>query len=79
MSDYCTGCSYSVATKTGDKACPFNLLYWDFLMRHREKFQGNPRMAQMYRTWERMDETRREAVLRDAGRWLKRHDSGDVV
>lgn len=79
MSDYCKGCSYSVTIKTGDKACPFNLLYWDFLMRHREKFQGNPRMAQMYRTWERMDETRREAVLRDAGRWLKRLDAGDVV
>ena len=79
MSDYCKGCSYSVTTKTGDKACPFNLLYWDFLLRHREKFQGNPRMAQMYRTWERMDVTRREAVLRDAGRWLKRLDAGEVV
>ncbi|WP_207382950.1 cryptochrome/photolyase family protein [Pseudaestuariivita atlantica] len=79
MSDYCKGCSYSVSTKTGDKACPFNLLYWHFLMRHRERFGNNPRMAQMYRTWDRMDEERREAVLRDADRWLKKLDAGEVV
>ena len=79
MSDYCKGCSYKVSAKTGDKACPFNLLYWHFLIRHRERFAGNPRMAQMYRTWDRMDDERRTAVLRDADRWLSRLDSGEVV
>lgn len=79
MSDYCKNCSYSVGAKSGDKACPFNLLYWDFLFRHRGRFASNPRMAQMYRTWDRMDEDRHEAVLRDAGRWLKRLDAGEVV
>lgn len=79
MSDYCRNCSYSVSAKTGDKACPFNLLYWDFLMRHRDRFAQNPRMAQMYRTWDRMDEDRREAVLRDAGRWLARMERGETV
>ncbi len=79
MSDYCKGCSYSVSAKTGDKACPFNLLYWDFLIRNRDRFQKNPRMAQMYRTWDRMDETRRTAVLRDAARWLGRLDAGEIV
>lgn len=79
MSDYCRKCSYSVSAKTGDKACPFNLLYWDFLIRHRDRFANNPRMAQMYRTWDRMDDTRRDAVLRDAGRFLKRLDQGEIV
>jgi deoxyribodipyrimidine photolyase-related protein len=79
MSDYCRNCSYSVSAKTGDKACPFNLLYWDFLMRHRDRFVQNPRMAQMYRTWDRMDEDRREAVLRDAGRWIARMERGETV
>lgn len=79
MSDYCRNCSYSVSAKTGDKACPFNLLYWDFLMRHRDRFVQNPRMAQMYRTWDRMDEDRREAALRDAGRWLARMERGETV
>ncbi len=79
MSDYCKGCSYKVSAKTGDKACPFNLLYWDFLLRHRARFGNNPRMAQMYRTWDKMDQDRREAVLRDAGRWLARLDAGELV
>ena len=68
-----------MTAKTGDKACPFNLLYWDFLIRHRDRFAGNPRMGQMYHTWDKMDEDRRSAVLRDAGRWLKRLDAGDLV
>jgi len=79
MSDYCKGCAYAVSAKTGDKACPFNLLYWHFLLRHRDRFGGNPRMAQMYRTWDRMDETRRDAVLADADRLLARLDAGEVI
>lgn len=79
MSDYCKSCAYSVKEKTGDKACPFNLLYWDFLIRHREKFSNNPRMGQMYRTWDRMDQARRDAVLAGAKRILNRLDEGDIV
>jgi deoxyribodipyrimidine photolyase-related protein len=56
MSDHCRGCRYDVKQRTGDKACPFNALYWDFLARHRTRFEGNPRMAQMYRTMDRMGE-----------------------
>jgi deoxyribodipyrimidine photolyase-related protein len=53
MSDYCSGCRYDVRSRTGDEACPFNVLYWDFLARHRGKLARNPRMAQMYRTMDR--------------------------
>lgn len=79
MSDYCKGCSYKVAQKTGPKACPFNVLYWDFLMRYEDKFASNPRMAQMYRTWQKMDPERRAAVLADAQRFLARLDQGELV
>ncbi len=79
MSDYCKSCAYSVKEKTGEQACPFNLLYWDFLIRHRERFSNNPRMGQMYRTWDRMDEGRRGVVLEGAGRILTRLDGGDPV
>jgi deoxyribodipyrimidine photolyase-related protein len=79
MSDYCGGCTYSVKDKSGLKACPFNLLYWHFLTRHRGRFEGNPRMAQMYRTWDRMDETHRATVLRDAETFLARLDAGEAV
>ncbi|RDD65689.1 cryptochrome/photolyase family protein [Thalassococcus profundi] len=79
MSDYCKSCHYSVTKKTGEGACPFNLLYWDFLTRHRERFENNPRMAQMYRTWDRMDEDRRKTVLKEADAFLDRLSAGEVV
>jgi len=79
MSDYCGDCAYSVKEKVGEGACPFNLLFWDFMVRHRERFQGNPRMGQMYRTWDRMDEEKRVATLEGARRVLERLDAGEVV
>jgi deoxyribodipyrimidine photolyase-related protein len=79
MSDYCDTCSYKVKEKSGPDACPFNLLYWDFLMRHRDRFQGNPRMAQMYRTWDRMDDGHKARVLQDAAAFLARIEAGQAV
>ena len=79
MSDYCKGCHYKVSVKTGEWACPFNLLYWHFLDRHRDRFSNNARMGNMYRTWDRMDAERRETVLADAAAFLKRMDAGEVV
>ncbi len=79
MSDHCRGCHYRVKDKTGPKACPFNLLYWHFLLRHRERFARNPRMAQMYRTWDRMAEDRRETVLAEGDALLDRLSAGGVV
>ncbi len=79
MSDYCGGCSYKVKEKVGDTACPFNLLYWEFLDRHHERFQGNPRMAQMYRTWEKMNEAHRARVLAEGRALRTRIAAGGVV
>jgi deoxyribodipyrimidine photolyase-related protein len=44
MSDCCQHCKYDHRHKTGETACPFNSLYWDFLARNFEKLKGNPRM-----------------------------------
>ena len=79
MSDYCKDCAYKVKDKTGPDACPFNLLYWNFLVRHRERFAGNHRMGNMYRTWDKMDEDRRATVLDEAGAFLAKMDAGEVV
>ena len=48
MSNYCKGCAYNPKLRTGDTACPFTILYWDFLDRHQEEFAKNHRMAQQY-------------------------------
>ena len=79
MSDYCKSCAYKVSQKTGEGACPFNLLYWHFLDRHRDRFSNNARMGNMYRTWDRMDEGRRETVLSEADAFLKRMEQGELV
>jgi len=79
MSDYCKSCSYSVTKKTGEGACPFNLLYWHFLDRHRDRFSNNARMGNMYRTWDRMDAQRRETVLSEADALLTRLDAGEGI
>lgn len=79
MSDYCKSCAYSVTQKTGEGACPFNLLYWHFLDRHRARFSGNARMGNMYRTWDRMDEDKRETVISEADAFLARLEAGDPV
>jgi deoxyribodipyrimidine photolyase-related protein len=53
MSNYCGTCRYDVKQRTGPDACPFNALYWNFIARNRELIKGNPRMAQMVRTWDK--------------------------
>lgn len=72
MSDYCDRCSYKVKQRTGPDACPFNALYWDFLARHRERFERNPRMATMYRTYDRFEPAARDAIARQAAEFLAR-------
>jgi deoxyribodipyrimidine photolyase-related protein len=63
MSDYCKRCHYDVKASTGERACPYNALYWDFIARHAQRFAANPRMAMPLRTLERMG-TERVAALR---------------
>jgi deoxyribodipyrimidine photolyase-related protein len=79
MSNYCGGCAYKVKDKTGPDACPFNTLYWHFLDRHRDRFAANPRMGNMYGTWDRMDAGKRGVILAEAGAWLERLEAGDLV
>jgi len=74
MSDYCTGCEYSVKTRSDHDSCPFNSLYWHFIDRHREQFQKNPRMSMIYRSFERMSEENRALTLERAEHLLEHLD-----
>jgi deoxyribodipyrimidine photolyase-related protein len=71
MSDYCAGCAYDVRAKAGPRACPFNLLYWDFIARHRDRFVRNPRMTQIVRAYDRFDDARKREIAADAARFLE--------
>jgi deoxyribodipyrimidine photolyase-related protein len=66
MSDYCKGCHYNKKARTGDRACPFNVLYWHFFMHHRDNLNQNPRLSMVYRNLDRFSVLEREAITGNA-------------
>ncbi|MBL6761451.1 MAG: cryptochrome/photolyase family protein [PS1 clade bacterium] len=72
MSDHCSSCTYNVKQAHGDTACPFNYLYWDFMIRHRDKLGGNPRMGMVYRNLDKMDDAKRDGVIASAKEFLQK-------
>jgi deoxyribodipyrimidine photolyase-related protein len=70
MSDYCTGCDYDPKIKIGPKACPFNLLYWNFMIENRDALAKNPRMAMPYRTLDKMAKDRKDQLRLEAQMFL---------
>ena len=76
MSDYCKGCHYDRKARTGERACPYNALYWDFFERNRATLQGNHRLGMVYQQLQRMTDEQRQAL---AGRAAElRADPGSL-
>ncbi len=71
MSHYCGSCFYKKAVKTGDKACPFNSLYWNFYDKNEDKLGKNPRIGMMYNVWRKMNPDAKTALLEQADFYLK--------
>jgi deoxyribodipyrimidine photolyase-related protein len=59
--------AYNVRESTTYDACPFNSLYWHFLMRHGDFLRGNQRMSMMYKNLDRIPESKQQALWE---RWL---------
>ena len=76
MSDYCKGCRYDRKQRTGEDACPFTTLYWDFLDRHHDRFLRNARVARQVRASERLSDL--PAVRQRATEVLVRLDRGEL-
>lgn len=55
MSNYCKGCHYKVSKKTGEEACPFNSLYWNFIDEKQTYFKNNQRMSMMLSLLHKLD------------------------
>ncbi len=62
MSNYCAGCRFDPAKSTGDQACPFTTLYWDFLLRHETLLAKNQRMALQVKNVARLKASDRVAI-----------------
>ena len=68
MGNHCKGCRYDPAQATGERACPYTTLYWDFLLRHEAQLAKNPRMVMQVKNLKRLDEDRRAAITEQAAR-----------
>ncbi len=62
MSPHCKGCRYDPVQRTGDSACPYTTLYWDFLMRHDVAFAKHPRMALQVKNVAKLSDAEKQAV-----------------
>lgn len=66
MSNYCVSCYYDKSKRHGEKACPFNSLYWHFFARHEALLGKNPRIGMVYPSLKKMAPSELEATLRQA-------------
>jgi deoxyribodipyrimidine photolyase-related protein len=78
MSDHCDGCRYDVSKTTGEGACPFNALYWDFLRENEDLLRGTGRMGLMYSHVDRKSDEEWEAITDRAAELRRRAAEGDL-
>ncbi len=71
MSDYCKKCEYNVKEKTGESACPFNYLYWNFFINNKSLFRNNPRLAFVYNTLNKMDDSAINSIVKSSEKFIK--------
>jgi deoxyribodipyrimidine photolyase-related protein len=72
MSNYCKACRYHPRHATGDDACPFTTLYWDFLDRHHDDFKDNHRMAFQIKNIQRKRDTDEIQQIRKQAKMMKK-------
>lgn len=70
MSNFCKGCHYDVASKTGPGACPFNYLYWNFVDENILLMEQNPRTVFQANQWKNKAASEKEAVRTSARAFL---------
>jgi deoxyribodipyrimidine photolyase-related protein len=66
MSNYCAGCRYRPQEETGEDACPFTTLYWEFLIRHEKRMSKNPRMVLQIRNLVKKAAGQRRSIRKEA-------------
>lgn len=71
MSHYCKGCYYDKSKKIGEKACPFNSLYWNFYDKNSDKLTKNPRIGMMYNVWNKMNPELKSDIIKQAKFYLE--------
>jgi len=70
MSDYCGTCRYSPKQRTGPDACPYNSLYWNFLIENETALRANPRAGQNVLGLRHISTAQRETIHEEAAQFL---------
>ena len=68
MSNHCKGCKFNPAESTGDKACPFTTLYWDYLHTHTDTLAKNPRMLMQLKNLNRLSDENKLLIAEQASK-----------
>ncbi len=63
---FCRACRFDPAQRSGPRACPYTLLYWDFVQRHEAMLAANPRTALQARNLARLGAEERRAIAAQA-------------
>lgn len=72
MSNYCKNCKYKVSKNLGEDACPFNYLYWNFIIKHEDKFKDNPRMKFPYLNLKKKSHKEIEEIVEQSKKFLEK-------
>ncbi|MCY7295658.1 cryptochrome/photolyase family protein [Alteromonas sp. a30] len=79
MSNYCTKCHYDVNLKSGPKACPFNYLYWYFLLKNQEKLSKNSRLRMPLNNLNKMEDEKKRQIKEDSLIFLKKLNNNELI
>ena len=79
MSDYCPSCVYDQNIRTGENACPYNTLYWNFLLQHQDQLRANPRMGLMISNLRHLNEGEKKQIRNQAASLLANLEAGNAA
>jgi deoxyribodipyrimidine photolyase-related protein len=71
MGDYCPSCRYDPKKRTGTGACPFNYLYWGFLVEHEKQLRSNARLGRSVLGLRHLNLEERDLARRQASLFLE--------
>jgi deoxyribodipyrimidine photolyase-related protein len=69
MGNYCKGCQLNPKERLGESACPFNALYWDFVLRNRAVLSKNQRSSHFIKAAHTIPAEDIPAIQAQAERW----------
>lgn len=78
MSNYCKHCPHDVKRRSGDGACPFNVFYWDFLLRNEAQFRSNTRMTMVLKNLDRITDEEKVEITVSARSLREKMGIGDI-